>query len=189
MSKHRSHEEKERPAVAVEDRETPEGESALPGDPRIIELEQALQKATDERDQLQEQLLRSVADFQNFRKRAQQDAAALRKFANESLVADILPAMDNFERTIAALAAGASTESIVNGIRAIERQLASILETHNVSKIKAHGQPFDPELHEAIGHEDSDDHPEGTVVAEVEPGYRMSEKVIRPARVRVSKSK
>jgi len=150
-------------------------------------LKAALQHAIDERDHLRDQLMRSVADFQNFRKRSEADKIATRQFANEKLVLDLLPVLDNFERTFAALQSGSSLESIMGGIQAVERQLRSVLESHNVSRIPAHGEPFDPEFHEAVATDHSEEHPENTVLQELEPGYRMADRVIRPARVRVSK--
>lgn len=149
-------------------------------------LKAALQKAQDERDQLRDQLVRSVADFQNFRKRIEAERVATRQFANERLVLDLLPVLDNFERTFAALQSGSSLESIMGGIQAVDRQLRAVLDSYNVTRIEAHGTAFDPEIHEAVATDASEEHPENTVIQELEPGYKMAEKVIRPARVRVS---
>ena len=149
-------------------------------------LKAALLKAQDERDQLRDQLMRSVADFQNFRKRNEAEKIITRQFANEKLVVDLLPVLDNFERTFAALQSGSSLESIMGGIQAVDRQLRAVLESYNVIRIPAHGLPFDPEIHEAVATDPSEEHPESTVLQELEPGYKMAEKVIRPARVRVS---
>lgn len=150
-------------------------------------LQAQLQKATQERDQLQDQLLRTMADFQNARKRAQQELENQRTYATEKLVSQLLPVLDNFERTVEALEGGSSAESLMNGIKAVDRQFRQVLESVNVTRIKAHGEPFDPDLHEAIAAEPSEEHPENTIVGEVEAGYRMADKVIRPARVRVSR--
>jgi molecular chaperone GrpE len=160
-----------------------------PEDQQVLELYEAIQEANDERDQLREQLLRTMADFQNFRKRSDQDKQQIRQYATENLVADLLPVLDNFERTIAAFEAGASAESLIEGVRAVDRQLRTALESQRVTRIPAHGQPFDPDLHEALGAVESDEHPENTIVAEDQAGYRMGEKVLRPARVRVAKKK
>ena len=149
-------------------------------------LKAALVAAQDDRDQLRDQLMRSVADFQNFRKRNEADKITARQFANERLVVDLLPVLDNFERTFAALQSGSSLESIMGGIQAVDRQLRAVLESYNVSRIPAHGLPFDPEIHEAVATDPSEEHPENTVLHELEPGYKMADKVIRPARVRVS---
>jgi molecular chaperone GrpE len=156
------------------------------GSPEIEALKVALAEAKDEAAQLRDQLMRSVADFQNFRKRSEAEKLTLRQFANERFAVDLLPVLDNFERTFAAMQGGSSLESIMGGIQAVERQLRSVLETHNVTRIVAHGQQFDPELHEAVATDPSSEHPENTVIHELQPGYKMAERVIRPAHVRVS---
>ncbi|MBS1718113.1 MAG: nucleotide exchange factor GrpE [Armatimonadetes bacterium] len=146
-----------------------------------------VEKLTKERDELQDQLLRALADFQNYRKRTQAEMETFRQFAAEDLVLKLLPILDNFERTLEAYEKGASAESLLEGIKAIDRQFRSVLEAKNVAKIKAHMEQFDPELHDAIAAEVTDEHEEGTVLQELESGYKMANKVIRPARVRVSK--
>ncbi len=128
-----------------------------------------------------------MADFQNFRKRVQNESSQVRQLAAQGVVSDLLPVLDNFERTISHLSAGSSIESVIEGVRAVERQLRSILELHNVRRMQSVGEPFDPELHEAIGTVETDEQEHETVVEEVEPGYRMGDKVIRPARVRIAK--
>ena len=155
--------------------------------PRERALEELIRLLTLEKDQINEQLLRTMADLQNFRKRVEQEKQQLRQFATEQLVYDLLPVLDNFERTLMAIHKGATVESVHDGINAVERQLRSVLETRNVSRIAAFGQPFDPSQHEAIGTVETAEHPEGTVIEEVEPGYRMGEKIVRPVRVRVAR--
>jgi molecular chaperone GrpE len=153
----------------------------------LDQMLEAVKKAKDERDQLQDQLLRTMADFQNFRKRQEDLRRQLEQFATERLVAALLPVLDNFERALASFDTGATTESIVGGLRAVDRQFRQVLESQNVTRIPAVGQQFDPAFHEALVMETSDEHEENTVIGELEPGYRMGEKVIRPARVRVAK--
>jgi molecular chaperone GrpE len=150
-------------------------------------LRAEIEKLTAERQASEDQVLRTMAEFQNFRRRKEQESEQLRLFANEKLVTSLLPVLDNFERTVAALENGAPIESVVEGIKLVDRQFRSILESNNVRRIESQGQPFDPDFHEAISAEESHELPENTVVSEVEPGYRLADKVIRPARVRVSK--
>lgn len=157
-------------------------------------LYQEIQQLTSERDEAKEQVLRTLADlqnyqrdFQNFRKRNQQEMATFRVMATEQFVTELLPVLDNFERTIAHVEAGATVESLVGGIKAVEKQLRTVLESQSVRRIQSVGEPFDPELHEALGTQSGTEHPEDTVVLEIEPGYKMGEKVIRPARVKVAK--
>jgi len=151
------------------------------------ELTVLLERVQTERDQLKDQVLRLMADFQTFKRRNQQEILNIRQTATENFVRDLLPVLDNFERSLAHLSAGASVETVVEGVKAVERQLRQALETQNVSKISSIGSPFDPNLHEALGTEETEEHPEDTISSEIEPGYKMGEKVIRPARVRVAK--
>ena len=183
--KHRDQPVPEEPATE------PETEAAT--DPIIDYSEQvallrtALQSTTTERDQIRDQLLRTMAEFQNFRKRTESERQLHRQLANERLVLDLLPVLDNFERTMIALQSGSSIESVTGGIQAVERQLRSVMETHHVARIDAVGKPFNPEFHEAVSTDENSEHPDDTVLIELEPGYTMAEKVIRPARVKVSK--
>ena len=201
--------DKERPKVSnpkedIRDQEplTEEETSSEPsseelGDVVAEDLEalyQEIQQLTTERDEAKDQVLRTLADlqnyqrdFQNFRKRNQQEMATFRVMATEQFVTELLPVLDNFERTIAHVEAGATVESLVGGIKAVEKQLRTVLESQSVRRIQSVGEPFDPELHEALGTQSGTEHPEDTVVLEIEPGYKMGEKVIRPARVKVAK--
>jgi len=174
----------EQPSETAENETSAEDEM---GNPLVEFLKTEVEKLGSERKQLEDQVLRTMAEFQNFRKRKEQEADQLRSFATEKLVTSLLPVLDNFERTLEALDKGAPMEKVIEGIKLVDRQFRQILESHNVKRIEAHGQPFDPDVHEAIATEDSHEHPENTVVGEVEPGYRLADKVIRPARVRVSK--
>jgi molecular chaperone GrpE len=139
-----------------------------------------------ELDQTKEQLLRTMADFQNFRRRNQEQVAQLRQFATENFVTALLPVLDNFERTVAVAQQGATLDQVLAGVQAVEKQLRSVLEGQNVRRIDSVGRPFDPEVHEAISMEPSPEHEANTVIIEVEPGYRMGERVIRPSRVKVA---
>lgn len=145
-----------------------------------------VQKLTAERDELQAQVLRTMADFQNFRKRNQAETVLLRQFATQALIEKLLPVLDNFERTIKAANSGATMESLVGGIGAVERQLKSALEGQGLVRIESVGQPFDANLHEALATVPSADHPADTVIDEIEAGYKIGDKVIRPAKVRVT---
>lgn len=165
------------------DNATANSETSAAGEDRADEMLQTLQ---DELVSTRDQLLRTMADFQNFRKRKQEDEARIRQFATESMVSALLPVLDNFERTVEHLNTGASAEAMLDGIRAVEKQLRSALESQNVKRIESIGKPFDPNFHEAIAMEASEEHPAETILAELEPGYRMGDKVLRPARVKVA---
>lgn len=167
-------------AVAVEEQPAQETLEASNSETEIVKLQQ-------ENDALKDQILRAAADFQNFRRRVEQDKRQLRQFATENLVAELLPVLDNFERTLAAVESGATIESLVEGVKAVDRQLRSVLETQDVRRIAAQGAPFDPDQHEAIATEEHPELPDGTITAELQAGYKMADKIIRPARVKVAK--
>jgi molecular chaperone GrpE len=187
MPKHDAQvEEKEREESAGVD--SPETEAAETASEETA-LQAELESLRSERDQLKDQLLRAMADHQNFRKRTMQERQQLQQFATEALVRELLPVLDNFERTVAAVHQGATMESLAEGVKAVERQLRSALEAVNVTRIRAEGEQFDPEIHDALVTDENSDAPDGTVTAEIEAGYRMADRVIRPARVRVASRK
>lgn len=170
----------------VDQEETAEaGADLLEGDLQL--LDDQVSKLTTEKEQIHEQLLRTMADFQNFRKRTQQEQGLIRQYATESLVLTLLPVMDNFERTVRASEAGAPIESLITGVKATEKQFRFIIEQQGVTRIDSVGKPYDSDLHEALGTVDTDKYPSDTIVEEIEPGYKMGEKVIRHAKVRVAK--
>lgn len=152
------------------------------------DLDVLVSQITEERDSAKEQLLRTAADFQNFRRRVQSEKEQLRFTAIEGFVADLLPVLDNFERTLQALSTGATLESLLEGVQAVERQMRGALEAHRVTRIPSVGAEFNEELHEAIGHDETDEVADNHVTVEIQPGYRLAEKVIRPARVKVAKN-
>ena len=138
-----------------------------------------------ELDESREQVLRVRAEFANYQKRAKQQADVDRAYAVGSLARDLLDPIDNFERAIEALRA-AGADNVVSGLDMVRRQTLEVLAKHGVEPIPAQGQPFDPNLHDAILQQPSADHPEGTVVAEYGKGYRIKDRVLRPSKVAVS---
>jgi molecular chaperone GrpE len=148
---------------------------------RIEMLEKSLADAEADK-------LRALADFQNLRRRSQEERDTLRRFATENLVTALLPVLDNFERTISHLEAGADPAMMLAGIKMVEKQLRGVLESQNLRRIPSVGQPFDPDLHDAIGMEASEEFENDTVTTEIEPGYRIGDRVIRAARVKVAKN-
>jgi molecular chaperone GrpE len=148
---------------------------------------EAFAQLAAERDQYKDQLLRSLADLQNYRRRTEQQMEEFRRYATEDLVRRLLPILDNFERANQAFASGASAEATLEGLLAIEKQLRSALAASRVERIVALGQPFDPELHEAVATEVDPGREDGTVIEELESGYRMADRVIRPTKAKVSR--
>lgn len=154
-------------------------------DPTLDEAE--IEALAAELEATKDSYLRTLAEFQNFRKRVHQEKHDLHRTAAQDLLRDLLPVLDNFERTLAAVDSGASVESLAEGVRAVDRQLRSLLERRHVVRIPAAGMPFDPSLHEPLGVDVTNEVAEDTVTVEIEPGYRIGDKVLRPARVRVAK--
>lgn len=146
---------------------------------KIEQLETDAQEASN-------RYLRLAADFDNFKKRSRQEQADNLQLARADLIAKLLPVVDNFHRVVESAPEGID-EAWSKGIQLTLQQLDELLTSQGVSAIDAVGQPFDPMLHEAIGHEESDQHPEDTVVTEVRRGYRMSDRVVRPTLVRVAR--
>jgi molecular chaperone GrpE len=130
--------------------------------------------------------LRTLADFQNFKRRSVQEKQEFQKFATQELARDLLPVLDNLERTLSAAETGATLESLTEGVKAMERQLRAVLDQRHIKRIESIGKPFDPDLHEALGQDISPNVEPGTITFEIEAGYRMGDKVLRPARVRVA---
>jgi molecular chaperone GrpE len=151
-----------------------------------VEENDVIADLSRENAELKDQLLRTLADFQNYRKRAAQEKIDLRKYATESLVHDLLPILDNFERTVLAANSGAELSAIVEGVDIVYRQLVGVLSGVQLKRIRAVGSAFDPNLHEAVASEEVADSESGTVLEEIQAGYQLDDKVIRPAKVKVT---
>jgi molecular chaperone GrpE len=130
-------------------------------------------------------VLRARAEFANYQKRAKQQADADRVYAVGSLARDLLEPLDNLDRAIEALRSSGDP-GVTAGLDMVTKQLHEILAKHGVEPIPAHGQPFDPNLHDAILQQPAPEHPEGTVVAELTRGYTIRDRVLRPSKVAVS---
>jgi molecular chaperone GrpE len=138
-------------------------------------------------EEANERHLRLAADFENFKKRARQERIELLQYASATLAERILPVLDDFERVLAHAPEDVD-ENWLKGIEMTVAKLSETLSSVGVETIEAAGVPFDPKLHEAIGTDESDEHPEDTVLNEVRRGYRMHDRVLRPALVRVSRA-
>ncbi|MCL6443552.1 MAG: nucleotide exchange factor GrpE [Alicyclobacillus sp.] len=135
---------------------------------------------------LQQQLLRIRADFDNFRKRTRQEREELQQFATKRLLTDLLPVVDNFDRALAAMPEDEAMRDMRTGIEMVHRQLLGVLEQQGVTRMDVIGQPFDPNLHEAVMQEPADGRTPGVVVRELQTGYILHGKVLRPAMVAVT---
>jgi len=163
----------------------PEVESA---EDEIETLRDKLTQALDEAKLHQEQYLRTLADMENLRKRTQRDKEDLAKFANESLLRDILPVIDNLERAVEHAEQAGSDEGLFEGVQMTLTQFSQLLDKFGVEPVDAIGQPFDPAYHQAMGQMESEEHPVNTVVQQMQKGYQLNKRLLRPAFVMLAKA-
>ncbi|MGZ9584990.1 nucleotide exchange factor GrpE [Paenibacillus marinisediminis] len=137
-------------------------------------------------DENYQRYLRVQADFDNYRRRTMKEKEDLAKYASTKLVTELVPVLDNLERALAADVAEGDQGSFAKGVDMIYRQFQQVLEQEGVTAMNAVGQPFNPEFHQAIMQVESDEYEEGFVVEEVQKGYMLKDRVLRPAMVKVS---
>lgn len=145
-----------------------------------------LEAVTAERDELRDLLLRTRAEMENIRKRMNRERDEERRYAVLPIVRELLPAIDNLHRALAAADREKNMDALLQGMQMVSRQVDEILSRHDVKAIPAVGQPFDPNLHEALQQVPSADHPPMTVIQEYERGFQLHDRVIRPSKVIVS---
>ncbi len=165
------------------DVEASETETA-PSDDLEARLETALKTA----DKNYDSFLRVSAEFDNYKKRTAREMNDFRKFANESLVKDLLPVVDNLERALASSEDNGETDSIKEGIQLTLKEILKILDRFSVTPIDALGKNFDPCFHQAVLQEETGDQAENTVLKEFQKGYMLHDRLIRPSMVVVSKA-
>jgi molecular chaperone GrpE len=137
-------------------------------------------------DRFRDLALRSQADFENYKKRCAREKEEAIKYANNSLLQRLVAIIDNFELGLAAAKEQGEQSPIYSGMVLVQKQLNDLLAENGLQPIEAEGKPFDPNLHEAIAHEPSDEVPEGNVLRQVHRGYRIKDRLLRPAKVVVS---
>ncbi|MEO0454151.1 MAG: nucleotide exchange factor GrpE, partial [Verrucomicrobiota bacterium] len=136
--------------------------------------------------QLKEKLLRLQAEFDNSRKRLERDKSEMIRYANESMLEDLLPVIDNFHLGLQAAEQGHDAKAIVMGMNMVQKQLEQFLSEHGVEEVNAEGAEFDHNLHEAVKQEPSDTHQEGQVISQQRKGYKLRDRLLRPALVIVA---
>ena len=145
-----------------------------------------------ERDELRDRLLRTTADFENYRKRTDRERRELSEYAAADLIKDLLPALDDIERALAApIEAGPGADAIAafrHGLGLIHRQWLDVLRKRGVEILDVVGQDFNPEWHEALASEPADGRRDGEIVAEIRRGYRLGSRLLRPAMVKVAQA-
>jgi molecular chaperone GrpE len=156
---------------------------------RVESLEADLSAAREEARQNQERWLRERADLENYKKRSERERADTLRFGNERLLKDLLPIVDNLERAVSHAHGGGNGQPLIEGVGLVLKSLLEVLERHGVTRIEAKGTPFDPAHHEAVAHVASSEHEPNAVMEEHQPGYRLKDRLLRPALVSVAKAK
>ncbi len=154
----------------------------------VEDLKQDLEKTRRQAQENYDRLLRVSAEFDNFKKRTNRQIEDIRKFANESLLKELLSVVDNLERAIEAARDNTADKALLEGIDMTLSGVQKILERFKVQPVEALGQPFDPNYHQAMMQEESDTHPPNTVIKELQKGYLIHDRLLRPALVVVSKT-
>jgi molecular chaperone GrpE len=180
---HGHHRHRTRAEERIAELDTSPARLAAQLDELRAQLETAQQDALENKAAWQ----RSAADFANYRRRTEQERDAMLGLANELLLAKLLAIVDDFDRAIANMPADLRDVGWVGGIAAIDRKLRLLLDSEGLTPIEALGKQFDPHEHEAIAQEERPGVPEGTVVAELQKGYRIRDRVLRPAMVAVAR--
>ena len=168
----------------------PTAEAGLGGpessDERIRALEAALEAAREDAKQSQDRWMRERADLENMKRRAAREKADLAKFASEGVLRDLLPVVDNLERAVAHTEG--ADGALLSGVKLVLKSLQDVLERHNVKRVVARGALFDPAEHEAVAQIESAVHEPNAVVDEHQAGYRLHDRLLRPAMVTVAKA-
>ena len=179
-----------------------DGPEQMPGEPVASDLEsgpeqplteeqfQQIKAQAAKADEYWNQLLRTAADLDNYKKRAAREKQEAIKHANESLLGKLIPVLDNFEMALAATSStnAESADSLQQGVSMIQQQLKQALADASLEEINATGQPFDPNYHEAVSQQESTEVPEGHVLQQLRKGYKLRDRLLRPATVIVAKA-
>jgi len=152
---------------------------------RIEALERELEATRARAEEHLSNWQRSAADFSNYKRRTDEERSTVSRFSNAILIGKLLAVLDDFDRALENVPSDVH-DPWLEGVQLVERKLRSLLESEGVTPIDAVGQPFDPNLHEAVVHEDTADYPDNHVIGELQRGYRLHDRVIRPSLVRVA---
>lgn len=170
----------------------PAPEPLVPVEPATLtpeQLEELKQRAA-KADEHWDRLLRTTADFDNFKKRAAREKQDAIRFANESLLEKLIPILDSFDMALSAAQNDdpKAAQALKTGLNMVHQQLRTALADAGLQEVEAAGKPFDPNLHEAVSQQESADAPEGQVLQQLRKGYRLRERLLRPASVVVAKA-
>jgi molecular chaperone GrpE len=181
----------EKSAPAIDEHDKPNGEPGDDGDAEvknpIKELEAKLESKEEEAKETYDRLLRVSADFDNYKKRSTREMEEFRKYANQSLLKEMLSVVDNLELAInSSNNEQEADKNLIEGLNLTLNEILRVFEKFDVKPIEAKGRTFDPAFHEAVMREESDDFPENTVISEFQKGYLIHDRLLRPAMVVVA---
>lgn len=164
-------------------------EGKAPQSALIKELEARIQTLEEEKKQAYDGFLRTSAEFENYKKRKDRETQDFKKFAIEQLIKELLPIIDNLERAIASSREeNANNQGLIEGVDLTLKEILKIFEKFKIKPIDTQGELFDPAFHQAVLQQESTDHPEGTIINELQKGYLMHDRLLRPAMVVVAKA-
>jgi molecular chaperone GrpE len=174
-------------AEVAENVESTEGLAAKQEeDDPVAALQSELEKAQAQAAEYLDGWQRARAEFANLKKRVEAEREEIRSRSNEELLLKILPVVDDFERAFQELPPEMEDTAWMNGITMIMKKLQKLLESENVAPLEAAGKPFDPQWHQAMMQEETEDYPDGICIEEIQRGYRLGDRVLRPALVKVA---
>ncbi|MDB5313762.1 MAG: heat shock protein GrpE [Gemmataceae bacterium] len=166
--------------------EAPEAQATPAGPEDLEALRTRVTRTEQQREEYLDLLQRSQADFENYQKRLRRDLEEERRYAHLPFARELLPVLDNLQRALEAGRQEGEKGPVFRGVTLVESQLLDVLRRFGITPIEAHGRPFDPTLHEAVAQQSRGDVAPGTVAQVLEPGYRLHDRVLRPARVVVA---
>jgi molecular chaperone GrpE len=188
VRRHRNQDEIEEDDQAQQPRDEDAGRvEARPDAGAVVETaESRIARLEEEVADLKDRYLRALADIDNIRKRSRRDQEEAIRYGITSVIGELLPVLDNFERALKAAQEAGEKGPLVEGVAMVRRQFLALLEKRGITPLEAVGKMFDPAYHDAVARMETDDRPEGQVVEEVERGYAMGDVVLRPSKVVVA---
>jgi len=155
----------------------------------VGELQKLLEEEKAKSAEYLDNWRRAMADFSNYKKRVEKDTNEMSKYLNAVLIARLLPILDDFDRATQTMPENLRGLTWIDGVMLIARKMQAVLEAEGLKPIEALNQPFDPNVHEAVIHEETDQAEDGAVIAELQRGYKLNDRVLRPTMVKVAKKK
>ncbi|MFH0888047.1 MAG: nucleotide exchange factor GrpE [Planctomycetota bacterium] len=162
---------------------------AIPSEEQLEELQneiESLRKAASERDEFLNLLQRVQADFANYQKRIKKEKECWDKYQDEDLLKELIPVLDNLERTLKMQCSSGDARCLMDGVQLIKREIFRVLEKRGVKQIKTTGEKFDANIHESVAVTESEEHKENEIIEEISPGFMLYDRLVRAAKVRVA---